>query len=393
MIDSGDHLMATDTKLHMKQLTYLLLITQFVWLMSQAGNTKYAIALGLSAVLLVFGKDKIDRKNAFLLLPGAIYVCLGLVSCASSGFFDFYTVKTGFLVTVSAFSTLILYEKGIDRNVEISKVVFLAYALFSISRFSYSPPSFIIESTRAFPYGAFVIYFFIMKDWRFCALAAVFCTISHKRIALLGVVVVLCLVISAMLLIQFFRLKMKSLWIVGGVIGVLTAYVIAGMTHTGGLVELFDVIGFDPMGRQTIWKVARQFGSFNLFFTGNGLGFVMSRLEEMKVWMRDDLWFRNLHSDFYTGFLELGFIGFGAWVFSYFLSFNRLSQTPENDAKPQLFALAVIVYTFVLYVTDNVLIYFEYWFPLSMMLIEIADKNLSKMKKQVLLNTSQHFLD
>ena len=113
----------------------------------------------------------------------------------------------------------------------------------------------------------------------------------------------------------------------------------------------------------------------------------------MKVWMRDDLWFRNLHSDFYTGFLELGFIGFGAWVFSYFLSFNRLSQTPENDAKPQLFALAVIVYTFVLYVTDNVLIYFEYWFPLSMMLIEIADKNLSKMKKQVLLNTSQHFLD
>ena len=27
-----------------------------------------------------------------------------------------------------------------------------------------------------------------------------------------------------------------------------------------------------------------------------------------------------------------------------------------------------------------------------MMLIEIADKNLSKMKKQVLLNTSQHSL-
>ena len=104
--------MATDTKLHMKQLTYLLLITQFVWLMSQAGNTKYAIALGLSAVLLVFGKDKIDRKNAFLLLPGAIYVCLGLVSCASSGFFDFYTVKTGFLVTVSAFSTLIASSRG-----------------------------------------------------------------------------------------------------------------------------------------------------------------------------------------------------------------------------------------------------------------------------------------
>lgn len=101
--------------------------------------------------------------------------------------------------------------------------------------------------------------------------------------------------------------------------------------------------------------------------------------------MRDDYWFTNLHSDFYTGFLELGFTGFGVWILSYFWSFFRLTNDADDDNNGMIFALAAIVYTFIIYITDNILVYFEYWFPLNLMLLDMAYSGTAEKKRQAML--------
>ena len=370
------------SKYYIVQLFYLLLFTQFVGMMRQAGMNKYVVYSLFLVPLIFLGNTKIRLRSACILIPPLVYITMGLVSNAASGFFDFFSTKNAILMVFPAVFAIILYEKGLVEGLDICRTVFLSYVLYNIL-FYYQFN--IAESTRSFPFGIFFIYFIIKKDWPFCVFAAVMCVFTQKRIALLGMAAVLCFVILAVVLTKYCKLKKKHLWITCCVIGVVMAYAIAGMTQTGKLVELFELIGFDPTGRQTIWKAIRPMGDFSPFFTGNGLGFATSKLDEMRVWMRDDYWFTNLHSDFYTGFLELGFTGFGVWILSYFWSFFRLTNDADDDNNGMIFALAAIVYTFIIYITDNILVYFEYWFPLNLMLLDMAYSGTAEKKRQDML--------
>ena len=378
------------SRFYTAQLFYLLLFTQFAGMMRQAGIGKYIIFGIFLIPLLLSDHQSIRPKSLCILIPPAVFVLLGLVSCAASSFFNSFTLKTVLLLLFPAIFAIVLREKGSIEGIDICRTVFVGYLLYNIL-FFYS--FHIAESTRSFPFGAFFIFFFLKKDWSFCLMAAALCVFTQKRIALLGMIAVLCLIIVVMALIKFSRIKMKTLWTAGSAIGIAVAYAIAGMTHTGKLIELFGLIGFDPTGRQTIWKAARPFGAFHVFYTGNGLGFVVSKLDEMRVWMRDSFWFTSLHSDFYVGLLELGFIGFGVWIASYFWSYNKLTEDSDDNPAIKLFAFCAIAYTFILYITDNTLVYFEYWFPLNLMLLDMAFSRTSDKKKQTILLESRHSHD
>ena len=98
------------------------------------------------------------------------------------------------------------------------------------------------------------------------------------------------------------------------------------------------------------------------------MGFVKSKLE---IIGNND--YLLLHSDLYNAYIDLGFIGFGAWISSYFWAFYNLTKRSANKAK--LFAITVVIYTFVIYLTDNALIYIDYWLPLNIILLDISNRD------------------
>ena len=378
-----------DTRFKLKHLAYLLFFTQYVRTFNLSSHDKYIVPLVLSVIFLFIGKEKTRLSDAYLLVPGVTYVTLGLVSCAAAGYWGYFSLKTGLLVLIPSLVAPVLYEKVLDRRMEICKILFLAFALYNCAFFSFSPFNIIVESNRALTFGLFVIFFFINKDWDYTVLAAFFCYISHKRITLLGVVCVLCFIILAQALMKHRLADKRKIYAVTAVISLPAAYLLAYLTYSGGLIQLFDMINVYAMGRAVIWEVFRDFAEFDIRFTGRGLGFVLTKLDQLRVFMREGAWFGNLHSDFFAGYLELGFIGYGVWIYSYFRSFRKFTQNAEEDDRPFLFALAAILYTFVMFLTDNVLIYIEYWLPLNIMLLDMVNRVPSYQKKQAMLMESQ----
>ncbi len=379
------------SRFYIAQLFYLLIFTQFVGLMRQAGFTKYIVYTMFLLPFLFFSREKIRLRSAYILMPPLAYITLGLVSSAASGFFDFYSIKTGLLLIFPAVFSLILYEKGVFEGVDICRTVFLGYVLYSLF-FSYCYHT--AESTRAFVFGMFAVYFLIKKAWGFCAFAVGICYYSDKRIALMGMIAVFCFAAAAYLLLKLWRtVSRKKLWIAFGVICTAAAYAVAFMVHSGALIALFEKAHIDPWGRQTIWGVFRQFAEIDVGFTGHGLGFVTSKLDELRVWMVDERWFQNLHCDFYRSYIELGFFGLGIWMLSYFRSYYKLTEDTENNNTILIFTFSAIAYTLMIYITDNVLLYFEYWFPLNLMLLDMAHSRPSDVKRQALLMKAHYLYD
>ena len=125
-------------KINRKEPIYLLILLQFVRMLNMGGYTKYLIPLGLSMLFVIYGKDTIKRNNAFILVPGFTYVFFGLMSSFISGFLDSSSIKTGILLTISSVSVLFLYEKIIDHEIDICRVLFLAFAIYTATFFTIS---------------------------------------------------------------------------------------------------------------------------------------------------------------------------------------------------------------------------------------------------------------
>ena len=65
-----------------------------------------------------------------------------------------------------------------------------------------------------------------------------------------------------------------------------------------------------------------------------------------------------------------------------------LAAMKNKHDRPLLFAMGAIVYTFILYLTDNVLIYYEYWFPVNIMLLDLVNRRPCDHKEELRLPTS-----
>ena len=85
--------------------------------------------------------------------------------------------------------------------------------------------------------------------------------------------------------------------------------------------------------------------------------------------------------------------GLGIWMLSYFRSYYKLTEDTENNNTILIFTFSAIAYTLMIYITDNVLLYFEYWFPLNLMLLDMAHSRPSDVKRQSLLMKAHYLYD
>ena len=332
-----------------------------------AGIKKYAAAILLCLFFSFLARKKEWSADILCVaIPAVVYIVLGSISGMFHGSYQFDSVKIILYTVLSfmlAFSVYIYYGKDMSRIVDIqffsSCAVYLSLTIvYMVTRFAR------VESTFAFVFGIFAIYYAYQKRWKMYVLSALFMYLADKRIVLLAVLV--CLFVMGLL--WLFRHDKRLVFISwGGVTGCifLYLYLIASGTleafcwganiNTNGRVEMFG----------------RMANEFSGSFLGNGLGVVENLLG---CWDIDV--FANLHNDLLKLYIELGSIGLLAYLMSYFLMFHLVGKKFGNSK--MCFLLGISIYTMLLYATDNVSIYVMYLLPMYSVIFAVLSSGASE---------------
>lgn len=156
------------------------------------------------------------------------------------------------------------------------------------------------------------------------------------------------------------------------------------LASSGLLSILAEKYNVNFMGRLYTYEFMTRYFEFKPTFMGHGLSYVDKLIEELRTrgtlykgWML----LSGMHSDTLKKYIELGFIGFIVWTI-YVIKIKTIKFKNEFSDKVAAIYLMFTVYSFVLYLTDNV---FEYYIftliyviiPLAMS--EITDNTIKKV--------------
>ena len=144
------------------------------------------------------------------------------------------------------------------------------------------------------------------------------------------------------------------------------------LASSGLLSILAEKYNVNFMGRLYTYEFMTRYFEFKPTFMGHGLSYVDKLIEELRTrgtlykgWML----LSGMHSDTLKKYIELGFIGFIAWII-YVIKIKTIKFKNEFSDKVAAIYLMFTVYSFVLYLTDNV---FEYYiFTLIYVIIPLA---------------------
>ena len=330
-----------------------------------AGIKKYVVVIVIGIVFFFLGKRKKWSADivACVALPVVIYVFLGSLSALISVNIQSETLKVILYKLVPLFFSICMffcYQNDLEHMVHIQFLgSCLAYKIFD-APFVYTLTTW--ESVYAFTFGIFVIYYAYRKNWRMFALAVFFLILGEKRIGILAAVAALCV----MLLAKTFRYNMKLiLGIWGVIITAIYAYLYA--IYSGAMEAFCWAANINTNGRVEIYsRMANEF-EFSFGHLGKGLGTVEYLLEHWNVAM-----YGNLHNDLLKIYIELGFLGFLIYLLSFGVLFYYIGKRIGNSRS--CFLLGLIVYTMLVFATDNISIYMIYLIPLYSVMLAVVGK-------------------
>lgn len=318
-----------------------------------AGIKKYAVAVVFCLVLLFLGRKKQWSADILCVaIPAVTYLVTGGVMGMVHGTYQSDTVKIilyGVLSLLLAFSMDVYYGKDMKRIADIQFFaccgVYLSLTIvYMVTRLSR------VESTFAFVFGLFAIYYAYQKRWKLFVLSIVFVYLSDKRIVLLGVAVSL-LIMGLLWLFEHNRKLVYGIWAVVSAMVGLYLYLI----YSGTMEAFCWGANINTNGRVEMY--GRMAKEFSVTFLGEGLGVVENLLAFWNVQA-----FANLHNDLLKFHIELGFLGLLFYLLSYGLMFY-LAEKKFGKSKT-CFLLCISIYSMLLYATDNVSIYVMYLLPM-----------------------------
>ena len=326
--------------------------------------------------MIIKQREKIIVNDLLIFIPAIVYILSGLISTLITRQSGFYFVKEISFLLVPSFIAIGIYNTFKNRKLEISKAIFWAIAICNIRfipKFSYND---LLESQYAFIFGVYVLYFFIKCEWKYVIFSSLLLFLAHKRIAISSVLIALCIILIIKLINDYKHKKRVLVFV--SITTVFLSYLFVWLIIGGVVQDYLRVHNISLMGREHIWGIMSNQVTYKPGFVGKGIGFVQAILAQ--IHFNDAA--LNLHSDLYSAFIEIGFIGFGLWVSSYFIFLYYMGKRNELSIHTIAYTFVFIVYTIALYSTDNVLIYIEYWLPLNLILLEIVNKKRIKMKNK-----------
>lgn len=328
------------------------------------GIKKYAVAIGLCLVLLFLSRKKQWPVQALALgIPAAVYLVLGGMMGMIHGTYQVDTIKImmyGILSFVLALALYAYYGKDLKRIVDVQFfsccIVYLSLTIvYMVTRLTR------VESTFAFVFGIFVIYYAWQKRWKMFIPAMVFMYLADKRIVLLGVALSL-LILGILWLFRYHRKLVYGIW---GMIAVFV-FLYLFLIYSGTMENFCWGANINTNGRVEMYgRMAQEFSAGLL---GEGLGVVENLLGFWNIEV-----FANLHNDLLKFHIELGFSGLCLYLVSYCLMFHIIGK--KFGEEKMGFLLAVSAYSIILYATDNVSIYVMYLLPMYSVFFTALSQN------------------
>jgi hypothetical protein len=117
--------------------------------------------------------------------------------------------------------------------------------------------------------------------------------------------------------------------------------------------EFLEKFGIESMGRNYYYQSIMTYGEFSPTFLGIGRNVITNLLSNELSYLR----VRGVHSDIIKMYIENGFILFGLWLW-YYLVFLFKKYNQKFGINSAVFYFACTIYTFTLYLTDNIEVYF-----------------------------------
>ena len=223
-----------------------------------------------------------------------------------------------------------------------------------------------------FAFGFYIIYFiFFAKHNREriadIAIAAFFFILGWKRIALAALPAAL----AAAVVMGRMRPKSRKRFmqiVAWGFVVFSFLYVVA--TRTGIFDAVTETLGINTMGRNEVYSYIEKYYNISLGFIGYGFEYTTVILQQVMLDNPDaKIGVVALHNNILTVYIELGFVGFWAWILYTWVFQLRWMLTHWDEKVALLFFLSEL-YIFVTYMTDNTLYY--YYTSMTLRLMPMA---------------------
>ncbi len=328
--------------------------------------------LPLIAIMLVISKNTLSTPSKlsekylrfYIIFYCTICIFSLLVILAKTGIYTRYFQEFYFILAPIILAYIISFFYSEHNNIKKIKYLFwlmvLGYMaqkgnhIFSVimnpgllisGMFS---SNLITESGFAFVFCPFFLHFYLTKNKKYALISFVFVLLTFKRIAILGVV-------FALVLFIFFRPFLNSAIKNRNVSALLLAtgnYLVISL-YTMLITGKFDEFIVQNFKRSPDSLFMGRYGMYQFMFEkleglsifGKGLGITAFILDKSNHKIA------TLHSDILKNYIEFGPIIFFIWIFIFY----RLSTVNVK-------LLIMAIFLNVLFLTDNVFIYFEVMF-------------------------------
>lgn len=211
-----------------------------------------------------------------------------------------------------------------------------------------------------FTFGFFIIYFLFFaqhnKERVIGLIVALFYfLLGWKRIALMAlpITVLFALLIGRMRSKHRIPLMRTIAWT-----AVIMSFLYVAATRFGWFEVITNYFNIDTMGRNEIYDYIEKYYKISIGFIGYGFEYTTVILQQI---MQSDpdahIGVLALHNNILTLYIEMGFIGFWAWmVYTWVFQLNWM-LTHWGEKVAMLFFLCEL-YIFITYTTDNTLYYY-----------------------------------
>lgn len=175
--------------------------------------------------------------------------------------------------------------------------------------------------------------------------------LGMKRIAVLGLIMVILfyLVLNKLNVSQKVRFCKISGWV-----ALILCYLFIYILSEGSIFyDILDKLGINSMGRNYYYQAVLGYSTFSPSFLGIGRNVVAKLLQTDLAYLKVG----GVHSDIIKMYVENGFILFGLWLW-YHLVFLFDKYEKKFGNKSAFLYFGLLIYSFALYTTDNIEIYF-----------------------------------
>lgn len=344
---------------------------------------KYLI-FPLWVFFLLFYKNVVVKK--FLVYNLVLYtglVALNFTVTMFKGVFDPRFLEESFLLIVPILTAAAITggkETNIKKAIDVFFVAYVLSFLLFFWRDLINVPKLIkgfttairlsefpTESWLAFPLGLFTIYYFLEKRKWFFLISFCFFLLSFKRIALVGFITVIGFwLLNEKIFKKSFQPKQFAKFLLGiNIFFVVTVYLFVSGFFSIFVKRYFNMsINHLTQGRFVVYNdVLEQFSQD--LWTGSSLGSIHLYLRKKYET------FEYIHSDILKIVIELGVFSFIIWLL-FFIVINIKGRK----------SIYIILFLNILFITDNVFIYFDTLFVFYLILAKYDQEILYRKNSE-----------